>query len=90
VIDWNWASVGNPAIDLVGWLPSLHLEGGPPPWEMLTGESALVATVAGYFLYAAARPIPADVRRDIREFQKAQGAICLEWAARELDLPLPA
>jgi len=36
---------------------------------MLTGESALVATVAGYFLYAAARPIPVDVRRDIREHQ---------------------
>lgn len=26
LVDWNWASVGNPLLDLVAWLPSLHAE----------------------------------------------------------------
>jgi aminoglycoside phosphotransferase (APT) family kinase protein len=28
LVDWNWASVGNPRVDLAFWLPSLHFEGG--------------------------------------------------------------
>jgi hypothetical protein len=56
---------------------------------MVAREPSFVALVAGYFTWAATRPTTADVRHDIREFEKAQGAICLEWAARELDLPLP-
>jgi hypothetical protein len=30
LIDWNWAMVGNPDLDLAGWLPSLEAEGGRP------------------------------------------------------------
>ena len=50
VVDWNWAFVGNPMVDIVAWLPSLHLEGGPAPWEVLTGQTPLVARLAGFFL----------------------------------------
>ena len=32
-VDWNWATFGNPLLDLAGWLPSLACEGGPKPWE---------------------------------------------------------
>ena len=31
LVDWNWACRGNGIIDVAGWLPSLHLEGGPLP-----------------------------------------------------------
>src|SRR5438309_7202509 len=36
LVDWNLAAIGNPRIELVGWLPSLSIEGGPPP-DQLTG-----------------------------------------------------
>lgn len=84
VVDWNWAFVGNPMLDVVAWLPSLYLEGGPSPWELLTGEIGLVARLAGFFLYHATKPQSRYVRADIRDFQRAQGAAALEWAAVEL------
>lgn len=91
VVDWNWAFAGNPMLDPVSWLPSLFLEGGPPPWELLSGEVGLVAKVAGFFLDHATLPRYPDVRADIRDFQRAQGEVALQWAARELGLePLVA
>src|SRR5207244_532049 len=33
LVDWNFACVGNPLIDVVAWLPSLRLAGGPETWE---------------------------------------------------------
>ena len=88
--DWNWAFVGNPMIDVVAWLPSLHLEGGPPPWELLQGEAGLVARLAGFFLQHATKPIAPDVRSDVRRFQRAQGIVGLAWAARELGMETPS
>jgi hypothetical protein len=38
LVDWNWACVGNGAIDIAGWLPSLCCEGGPAPETVLRGE----------------------------------------------------
>ena len=89
VVDWNWAFVGNPMLDPVAWLPSLFLEGGPPPWELLNGEVGLVAKLAGFFLDHATKPLSADVRADIREFQRAQGDVALQWVAHELGLEPP-
>jgi hypothetical protein len=89
VVDWNWAFIGNPMLDIVAWLPSLFLEGGPPPWDLLTGETGLVSRLAGFFLQHATRPRSPKVRADIRDFQRAQGKVALEWAARELGLPPP-
>jgi hypothetical protein len=89
VVDWNWAFVGNPDIDVVAWLPSLQLERGPPPWELKTGQAPLVARIAGFFLHHATMPPNPDVRGDLREFQRAQGSVALAWAAHELALPPP-
>lgn len=93
LVDWNHACRGNPALDVLGWLPSLHLEGGPAPWEIdaiADDEAAsIVATFAGYFVAQAGMPLPTDVRQDIREFQRALGRICLEWAVRVLDISPP-
>jgi thiamine kinase-like enzyme len=34
LVDWNWAAIGNPVMDVAARLPSLHAEGGPPPEEI--------------------------------------------------------
>jgi hypothetical protein len=86
LIDWNWATVGNPLLDVVGWLPSLRTEGGPEPWTIVADSGGLAPLVAGYFAANAGLPPPTTAPR-VREFQRRQGEVALEWAARELELP---
>jgi hypothetical protein len=88
LVDWNWATVGNPDLDLFAWLPSLHAEGGPPPEEIATGGGQLAAALAGFLCAHAGRPpIPAAPR--VRPDQVMQARIALPWAARALGLPEP-
>lgn len=89
LVDWNWASIGNPALDLISWLPSLHSEDGPAPWEITVSEPELIAWVAGYFASHAYLP-PHKQGSSIRELQLAQLKSALPWAARALNLSLPA
>jgi hypothetical protein len=86
LVDWNWAAVGNPLIDVVAWLPSLRLEGGPLPWEIVGDSGGLAALMAGFFTSRAPLAPPATAPQ-VRGIQARQGAIALAWAARELDLP---
>ena len=86
LVDWNLACAGNPVLDVAFWLPSLTLEGGPQPWELLDDTGGLVALVAGYFAARAGLPPPETAPR-VREFQRAQAEVALPWAARELGLP---
>ncbi|MBW3624048.1 MAG: aminoglycoside phosphotransferase family protein [Armatimonadetes bacterium] len=88
LVDWNWACIGNGTIDIVGWLPSLALEGGPKPEEVLSGERELAALLAGYWGHQSTLP-PPHPDSDLRTFQRAQLGIMLPWAARELGLPEP-
>jgi Phosphotransferase enzyme family len=85
-VDWNWASIGNPLLDVVAWLPSLRLEGGPEPWEIVADSEGLAALMAGYFMSAAGLP-PPKTAPNVRDIQKRQGELALAWAARELGLP---
>ena len=85
-VDWNWAGVGNPLIDVVAWLPSLRLEGGPQPWEIVPDSEGLAALMAGFFTSFAGLPPPATAP-NVREIQRRQGEVALSWAARELGLP---
>jgi hypothetical protein len=89
LVDWNGACRGNPMLDLVGWLPSLALEGGPAP-ESLIGDEAtdLVALVSGYWAARAGLPPPKGAPF-VRSIQLAQLKIALPWAARLLRLPPP-
>lgn len=86
LVDWNWACIGNPLIDVVAWLPSLRLEGGPEPWQIISDSGGLAALVAGFFLSFAGLPAPATAPR-LRDIQRRQGVVALAWAARELGLP---
>ena len=88
LIDWNWACRGNPKFDLVSWLPSLHAEGGPPPWDFAVDEPSLIVLQAGYLAHRVSKPA-ADLETSIWRLQQAQLRSALPWAARALDLPEP-
>ena len=88
LFDWNLARVGNGDFDVAFWLPSLALEGGPPPWEVLPDAGPLAAAVAGFFSVRAGLP-PPPTAPTVRDFQRAQAQVALAWTARELALPLP-
>ena len=89
LVDWNHACVGNGLLDVVAWLPSLRLEGGPEPWEVVADSGGLAALIAGFFASRAGLP-PHPSAPTVREFQRRQAAVALPWAARELGLPAPA
>jgi thiamine kinase-like enzyme len=88
LVDWNHACVGNPGLDVAAWLPSLRLEGGPEPEEILPGASGFAALLAGFFGSRAGLPAPPTAPL-VRPFQLAQLRVSLAWAIRELDLPAP-
>jgi hypothetical protein len=85
VIDWNHACIGNPALDAVAWAPSLYLEGGPDPWDLVPESGGLAALIAGFFAARAGLPAPATAPA-VRAFQRRQAEVALPWAARELGL----
>jgi aminoglycoside phosphotransferase (APT) family kinase protein len=88
LVDWNLAHVGNPLLDHVAWLPSLKLEGGPDPWELVRDSQGFATLMAGFFAARAGLPPPPTAPR-VREFQRRQAEVALPWAARELGLPPP-
>lgn len=87
LVDWNQACVGNPELDVAAWLPSLRLEGGPDPEEILTGGGGFAAVLAGFFASRVGLPPPPTAPK-VREIQQAQLEVALAWASRELDLRL--
>lgn len=89
LIDWNLAAIGNPAVDLAFWLPSLEAEGGPPPEAVMPDCSpSLAAYVAGFFAFHAGLPVIPHAPL-VREVQLKQLRTALPWAARLLDIPPP-
>lgn len=89
LVDWNLACRGNGRFDVAFWLPSLRLEGGPDPWDVLPEAGALAAAVAGFFAARAGLRPPSGAPT-VREFQRAQAEVALPWAARELGLAKPS
>jgi thiamine kinase-like enzyme len=86
LVDWNWASAGDPKLDLAYWLPSLHAEGGPPPEALMPeGGAEIAAMLAGVWGAAAGLP-PPPTAPDVRPAQLAQLRVALPWAARQLGL----
>ncbi|MCW2964740.1 MAG: hypothetical protein JWO17_1992 [Actinomycetia bacterium] len=83
LVDWNWTSLANPAIDIAGWLPSLRVEGGPPPWDVLPEGGVLGAWIAGVWAAVVGLPPPATAPH-VRDLQRRQLAVALDWI--DLDL----
>lgn len=89
LFDWNNAVVGNSAFDVAAWLPSLTLEGGPPPDEVADAAAAGFAVViAGFFAARAGLP-PHEGAPLVRGFQLAQLEIALPWACRVVEIIPP-
>lgn len=86
LVDWNSACRGNARVDVAGWLPSLHAEGGPAPEAILPDEPELATLLSGYFASRAGLPPPASGSR-VREVQRRQLGTALPWAVRALGLP---
>ena len=77
LVDWNHARTGDARFDVAFWLPSLVLERGPKPKHF--GVDAYAALVAGFFAARAGLAKPAGAPT-VREFQRAQAAVALDWA----------
>jgi hypothetical protein len=86
LVDWNWASVGNAMVDVAFWLPSLFVEGGPAPAEILPDAGELTAVVSGFFAPVSGLPPPAGAPT-VRALQLAQLKVALPWAVDVLGLP---
>jgi Ser/Thr protein kinase RdoA (MazF antagonist) len=91
VFDWPNACMGAAWVDLVCFAPSVTMQGGPPPEELLerylAGQAvdpnaitAAVAALAGFFTSRALQPPPPGLPT-LRAFQAAQGAVARRWLA---------
>jgi len=95
VVDWPHGCVGAGWIDLVCLLPSVAMQGGPPPWEMFEQHpvargaepqavDSLVAALAGFFTWGSRQPAPPGLPT-LRPFQAAQGRESLAWLRHRID-----
>lgn len=91
-VDWPHAAVGSPVFDLVAWAPSVVLEGGPPPEDLVAAHrpsrqadpevlTALLAAFSGFLVAHSLRPPPPGLPT-LRPFQAAQGEVAVAWLRR--------
>jgi hypothetical protein len=89
LVDWPHAKVGAAWLDLIWFLPSVAMQGGPPPQELFwshplaagadrTNVLAAVAAVAGFMIDGATQPPPPGLPT-LRRFQLAQGRQATQW-----------
>jgi aminoglycoside phosphotransferase (APT) family kinase protein len=94
-VDWPHASLGAPWLELLCFLPSVAMQGGPKPWEIFDVHpvsrgsppehvNAVLAALAGFFVYGAVQTPPPGLPT-LREFQRAQGVEALAWLRRRLE-----
>ena len=87
--DWPGACTGAGWIDLLGFLPSVAMQGGPKPWSIFDRSAlargvapedvnCVLAALTGYFLGNSRKPAPPGLST-LRPFQRAQGIESLEW-----------
>jgi hypothetical protein len=87
-VDWPWARIGAPFVEWIALAPSVYMQGGPAPEELLRMASlsdvdesaidAVVASLTGFFMGHSRRPPPRGIPT-VRAFQAAQGEIVLAW-----------
>ena len=91
-VDWPGACVGAPWVDVVFFVPSVAMQGGPPPEDVIARHpacqaanpdamTAVIAALAGFFTYGSLQPAPPGLPT-LRAFQAAQGREAREWLAR--------
>ncbi|CAN5737070.1 hypothetical protein BH23CHL7_BH23CHL7_03310 [soil metagenome] len=85
LVDWNWCCIGRADFDVAAWLPSLALEGGPKPWDVLPGSGGLAALLAGVWAAVVGLP-PPPTAPTVRQGQARQLTVALAWCEHELGL----
>ncbi len=92
IVDWAGACIGPAWVELIAFLPSVSMQGGPKPWEIF-GRSRLarnappnsvrsfLTALTGYFVEKSLRPSPPGLPT-LREFQRAQGLEAVRWLRR--------
>lgn len=91
VVDWPHACRGAAFIDLLLFAPSVAMQGGPEPAELLARSRAgsdadpeavraVICALAGYFTQRSLEPAPPGLPT-LRRFQAAQGEIARYWLA---------
>jgi aminoglycoside phosphotransferase (APT) family kinase protein len=91
VVDWPHACRGAAFVELVGFAPSVAMQGGPSPAELLARSrvgrnvsreslAAVVCALAGYFTAHSLQPPPPGLPT-VRQFQAAQGEVTRRWLA---------
>jgi hypothetical protein len=94
--DWPHACVGAAWFDVLCFIPSVTMQGGPPPQDIFARYPASraadsdavtcgVATLAGYFTRQSLLPPPPGLPT-LRAFQAAQGSVARRWLARRTGL----
>ncbi len=92
LVDWPHARVGAPWVDLLFFAPSVAMQGGPSPENLLSrypparhadadAVTAVVAARAGFFVGEGLQPAPPGLPT-LRAFQAAQGEVARAWLAR--------
>ena len=95
-LDWPHACIGPSWLDVVAFAPSVTMQGGPVPEEVISRHSAChaaetdaitaaVVSIAGYFTRQALQPPPPGLPT-VRAFQAAQGLVARKWAAQRTGL----
>jgi len=95
-VDWPLACVGAAWVDVIFFAPSVAMQGGPAPEEIMARSpvcraadprriTAAVASVAGFFTHRALQPPPAGLPT-LRAFQAAQGEVARRWLAQRMGL----
>jgi Ser/Thr protein kinase RdoA (MazF antagonist) len=90
--DWPWAATGARWFDVLAFLPSVAMQGGPDPddvWERHPYRKdadddaidAVLAGFAGYLTRMALLPAPPGLPT-LRAFQAGQGVAARAWLAR--------
>ena len=96
VVDWPYACIGAPWIDVMGMAPSVTLEGGPEPEDLFMRHpaaraadpkavNAVLASIAGFFTQRSLQPPPPGIPT-VRAFQAAQGGVARRWLAQRTGL----
>jgi hypothetical protein len=95
IVDWPHATIGPAWLDGVFFAPSVAMEGGPEPADLVPMLDALreadphdltigIAETAGFFTYQGLQPDIPNLP-GLREFQEAQGVVARRWLASRPD-----
>lgn len=93
-VDWPWGARGAPLLDVVGFAPSVAMQGGPDIGWLVARHpmardadpgavDALLAAIAGMFTYRARQPAPPGLPT-VRAFQDAQARQARRMLAQRL------